>query len=61
MRTSFIKMYLYLALVEAKLAVHQLEQLNSELSIKVERLTRENQELNTENESMSTSKKNVLV
>ena len=51
---------LSIALVDAKLAVHQLQQLNSKLRIEVERLREENGELNTENESMSLGK-NIFI
>ena len=48
----------YAALVEAKLAVHQLQQLKSELESEVEQLRVVNRDLNIENESMSTSEAN---
>ena len=46
---------MHVAFVGAQLAVHQLEQVRSTLKLDIERLKREKQELNSENENISRS------
>ena len=46
----------FVALVKAKLSIHQLDKAKSDLKCEVEKLGRENRELNSENEKLSRSK-----